>query len=106
MPEDQSPDTIVVVPIEDSLDLHTFRPGEVSNLLDDYLGAAAEKGFREVVVIHGKGTGALRERVHAILRKHPQVAGFKQADAGRGGWGATVVALRIEETPSSQSDQR
>ena len=85
---------IVVMPIEDSLDLHTFVPREVKNLLDDYLEAACEKGFEEVRIIHGKGTGVLRERVQAILRKHPLVASFQQADEPRGGWGATIAVLR------------
>lgn len=97
---------LVVVPIEDSIDLHTFQPREVKALLDDYLEAAMEKGFREVTVIHGKGTGVLRERVHALLRKHPLVTGFKLADAARGSWGATIVALKIKGTASAESDQR
>jgi dsDNA-specific endonuclease/ATPase MutS2 len=84
---------IVVIPISDSLDLHTFRPGEVRDLLDDYLNEARDKGFAEVRIIHGKGTGALRQRVHAILEKHPLVLTFRLADDSRGGWGATVVFL-------------
>ncbi len=106
MTEDPMHEEPVVVPIEDCLDLHTFRPGEVRDLLDDYFEAAQEKGFREVRVIHGKGTGALRERVHAILRKHPLVVGFKDAEVARGGWGATVVLLKSRDTGSASSDQR
>jgi dsDNA-specific endonuclease/ATPase MutS2 len=83
----------VVLPIEDSLDLHAFQPREVKELLDDYLEAACEKGFREVLIIHGKGQGVLRERVHAILKKHPRVLSLRQADASGGGWGATVAVL-------------
>jgi DNA-nicking Smr family endonuclease len=85
---------VIVLPIEDSLDLHTFRPREVKELLNDYLEAAHEKGFREVVIIHGKGQGILRQRVCAILERHPLVLSFRQADAGSGGWGATVAVLR------------
>ncbi|MHC1745437.1 MAG: Smr/MutS family protein [Syntrophobacteraceae bacterium] len=106
MNDDPGPDDIVVVPIEDSIDLHTFQPREVKDLLDDYLRAAMEKGFREVTVIHGKGTGVLRERVHSVLRKHPRVVGFKQAEAVGGGWGATVVSLKMEEPASARSDHR
>lgn len=87
-------DEPIIVPIEDSLDLHTFRPGEVRELLDDYLTAASEKGFREVRIIHGKGTGQLKQRVRSILERHPLVASFKQAEGSRGGWGATVVTLK------------
>jgi len=83
-----------VVPIEDSLDLHTFRPGEVRELLDDYLELASEKGFSEVRIIHGKGTGQLKRRVQSILAGHPLVASMRQAEGSRGGWGATVVILK------------
>lgn len=88
------PEEPVVVPIEESLDLHTFQPREVKDLLYDYLEAACEKGFQEVRIIHGKGSGTLRERVHAILKKHPLVVSFQEAEPTRGGWGATVVVLR------------
>jgi dsDNA-specific endonuclease/ATPase MutS2 len=91
---EEFPEDPVRVPIEDSLDLHTFRPGEIKELLEDYLAAALEKGFEEVRIIHGKGTGQLRRRVQAILERHPLVASFRQADDSRGGWGATVVFLK------------
>jgi len=85
----------IVLPIEDSLDLHTFQAREVKDLLDDYLQAAAEKGFREVRIIHGKGKGMLRAMVQAALKRHPLVISFRQADAPRGGgWGATIAVLR------------
>ena len=84
----------IVIPIEDFLDLHAFRPGEVRDLLDDYLEEAWKKGFREVRIIHGKGTGMLRGRVHGILAKHPLVLTYREADTRDGGWGATVVALK------------
>ena len=86
-------DTPLVLAMEDSLDLHTFQPGEVRELLDDYLEAAFTKGFREVLIIHGKGQGVLRRRVRGILGAHPKVADFRDAEPGRGGWGATVVDL-------------
>ena len=87
----------MVLPIEDSLDLHTFQPREVKELLDDYLEAACEKGFREVLIIHGKGEGVLRRRVQAILKKHPRVLSLHQADASSGGWGATVAVQKSDE---------
>lgn len=87
----------VVVPIEDSIDLHTFQPREIRDLVPDYLEAARDKGFTEVRIIHGKGTGTLREMVRSILRKHPLVASFRQADAGSGGWGASVVVLKEKQ---------
>lgn len=88
------PEEVVVVPITEELDLHHFQPREVGSLVPEYLEAAQAAGFVRVRVVHGKGTGALRERVHAILRRHPAVASFALADERRGGWGATVVELR------------
>jgi dsDNA-specific endonuclease/ATPase MutS2 len=85
----------VEMEITDTLDLHTFAPREVKALVSDYLDLAAEKGFTDVRIIHGKGIGNLRRIVHAVLEKHPRVAGFRLADgAGGGGWGATLVTLR------------
>ncbi len=96
------PEEVVYAPIEDSIDLHTFQPREVKNLLHDYLEAACEKGFREVRIIHGKGTGVLRNKVQSILKNHPLVDSFITADPFRGGWGATVVSLKCE--PGSPSE--
>lgn len=84
-------------PVQETLDLHTFSPSESASLIDDYLRAAADKGYSEVVIVHGKGTGKLRRRVHGVLSTHPMVAGFREAEPWRGGWGATVVALAMAE---------
>jgi hypothetical protein len=86
-------DAPVFLPVEASLDLHTFRPAEVEDLLDDYLEAACRHGLREVLIIHGKGQGILRRRVRSILSAHPRVVGFRDAEPRRGGWGAAVVEL-------------
>lgn len=81
-------------PITDEIDLHTFRPAEVPDLLETYFAECVRRGLREVRVIHGKGTGALREKVHACLRRSPHVAMFRPADETGGGWGATRVVLQ------------
>jgi dsDNA-specific endonuclease/ATPase MutS2 len=47
--------------------------------------------------VHGKGTGILRARVHAVLKKLPTVASFGLAGENAGGWGATIVRLKPEE---------
>lgn len=82
------------IPITGELDLHTFPPSEVEPLIGDYLEACLEKGIYTVRVIHGKGTGRLRQRVHAVLARHRLVERFSQAPADAGGWGATRVWLR------------
>lgn len=81
-------------PINGVLDLHTFQAREVKDLLPDYLHECRMKGILDVRVIHGKGTGALRETVHAILKRLPEVVSFKLADETAGSWGATLVMLR------------
>ena len=78
----------------DELDLHTFRPADVADLVDEYLQEAQRRGFPTVRIIHGKGTGALRRTVHAVLDRHPAVVSYRLADERAGGWGATLVELR------------
>src|SRR5207302_159918 len=78
---------------EDALDLHAFAPKDVASVVDDYLREAQRAGFREVRLIHGRGTGTQRATVRALLARHPLVAGFADAPPERGGWGATVVTL-------------
>ena len=84
----------VHVPVEDALDLHAFAPRDVASVVDEYLREAHRRGYREVRVIHGRGTGTQRRIVQSVLAAHPSVAGFADAPPERGGWGATVVALK------------
>jgi len=84
----------VVVPIEDEIDLHAYNPRDVKEVVEEYLYQCRRRGFPEVRVIHGRGTGALRETVRATLRRNPHVLSFDDAPAASGGWGATLVTLR------------
>jgi len=87
-------DSPVTVPIDGTLDLHTFNPREVKDLLPEYLAVCRERGILQVRVIHGKGTGSMQRTVHSILARLPEVASFKLAGEDGGGWGATIVILR------------
>lgn len=81
-------------PIDGTLDLHLFKPAEVGDLVPEYLAECRKRGILQVRIVHGKGTGQLRGRVHAILRQLPGVASFGLAPEGMGGWGATVVKMK------------
>ena len=87
-------DDPIHVPIEDALDLHSFGPRDVASVVEEYLRAAHERGFREVRIIHGRGIGVQRSIVRAVLSRHLLVISFADAPPARGGWGATIVHLR------------
>lgn len=84
----------VILPIEDVLDLHQFRPGDIPDLIQDYVAACREKGLYSVRIIHGKGKGIQKSRVRVLLEKNPDVVNFQDAPMDAGGWGATLVQIR------------
>jgi DNA-nicking Smr family endonuclease len=92
--EDTGP---VELPIDGTLDLHAFRPEEVKDLVTEWLEACRKRGILEVRIVHGKGTGALRRTVEAVLARSPAVLSFRLADEAGGGWGATLATLRRQD---------
>lgn len=88
--------TPITYEITDVLDLHTFNPKEVVELVNDYLTACHEKKIDMVRIVHGKGAGILKRRVHSILSRHPLVNTFTIAPPEAGGWGATLVQLTFD----------
>jgi DNA-nicking Smr family endonuclease len=97
MAEDDSnafPSEPVPLPIDGTLDLHAFPPAQAKDLVNDYLAACQERGLHEVRIIHGKGIGALKRTVHALLARHPEVIVFHLDSELFSGAGATVVRLR------------
>jgi dsDNA-specific endonuclease/ATPase MutS2 len=93
-------DTPVVFPIGPEIDLHTFRPADVPDLLEEYLRECHERGMTEVRIVHGRGTGQLRATVRAVLGRSPVVVSYADAPPASGGWGATVATLR-HDPPAS-----
>lgn len=92
--DDWDPEAVVELPIDGTLDLHAFSPKDIKHLVPDYLEACRARGILVVRVVHGKGTGALRRSVHALLDRLTFVAGYRLADPSSGAWGATLVTLR------------
>lgn len=79
--------------ISNELDLHTFLPNELGDLIPDYIGLCLQKDISRIRIIHGKGIGTIRETVHTLLRRDPRVLSFELASEEEGGWGATVAWL-------------
>ena len=83
----------VELPIDGELDLHLFHPRDVKMLIPDYLDECKQRGISDVRIVHGKGTGALRETVHAILKRRPDVLTYYLTDHN---WGSTSVVLNLK----------
>jgi dsDNA-specific endonuclease/ATPase MutS2 len=92
--EDFSKGLPVKVPLTDVLDLHSFVPSEVKDVVREWLDAVYEEGYRAVRIIHGKGTGTQRQTVRKLLARDLRVEDFGDAPLEAGGWGATWVKLR------------
>ena len=89
------------VPIEDALDLHTFAPRDVASVVEEYIHAAHQAGFREVRLIHGRGKGVQRAIVQRVLDTHPLVEEYR--DATETHLGATVARLREPPSPEASA---
>jgi dsDNA-specific endonuclease/ATPase MutS2 len=86
-------DDLMDFPIDGVLDLHTFQPADVKDLVPEYLAECRRRDILQVRIIHGKGIGTLRRIVQELLEKLPYVKSYRTADEGAGGWGATIVEL-------------
>ncbi len=93
MHDDFVDDEMYEMPIDGTLDLHTFDPKDVKQLIPDYIDACLEKGITKLRIVHGKGKGVLRRIVHSELEKHPAVLSYRHEGGSGGSWGATVVDL-------------
>ena len=84
----------VVVPIQDTIDLHPFAPKDIPSVVEEYIGECLRHGIYVVRIIHGRGMGVQRNIVRSLLERHAHVASFQDAPPEAGGWGATVVRLK------------
>lgn len=79
--------------VDSELRIRRMRIDEAMPKLDYYLNAAFMAGLPWVRIVHGKGTGVLRQAVHEVLAEHPLVKSFRFGDWGEGGAGVTVVEM-------------
>jgi dsDNA-specific endonuclease/ATPase MutS2 len=79
--------------VASSLDLRGARVEEALEMLEAYLDAAARADAGRVTVVHGHGSGAMRDAVRRVLGEHPLVREWRPGERGEGGDGATVVTL-------------
>ena len=84
----------VVLPVQDTIDLHPFAPKDIPSVVEEYIRECIRNGIYAVRIIHGRGLGVQRRIVQSILKQHPNVVSFQDAPPEAGGWGATVVQLR------------
>ena len=83
----------VRVPIESEINLHAFNPRDIPSVVQEYIDAAADAGFREVRLVHGRGRGVQRGIVQATLDRHPRVLEFRDDTAAH--LGATIATLVV-----------
>ena len=81
------------MPVIDEVHLRHLTVDEALLKLDKYLNDALMAGLYQVRVVHGKGTGTLRQVVRKQLAKHPLVKSYRPGGYGEGGAGVTIVEL-------------
>jgi DNA-nicking Smr family endonuclease len=94
-----SEDDTVRIPIEEAIDLHPFAPRDVVSVVDEYLYAAHDAGFRLVRLVHGRGKGVQRAATQRLLSTHPLVEAYW--DAPETHLGATIVRLKDSKEDAS-----
>ena len=93
--EEELPGEMVSIPLTGELDLHPFAPRDIPSVVEEYVRACHGKGVRHLRLAHGRGRGVQRAAVRRVLATLPEVRSFDDAPPGAGGWGATVVELRL-----------
>lgn len=93
-PKRQTATTSTAAPAKPELDLRGERYEDAVQRLEKYLDEVVLAGYREVHIIHGKGTGALRKGVKEYLKNHPSVKSTRDGGMNEGGIGNTVAELK------------
>ncbi|MCU0241694.1 MAG: Smr/MutS family protein [Vicinamibacteria bacterium] len=90
----QFAESVVVLEITDTLDLHSFPPRDMPVIIAEYLDLCRERGLLNVRLIHGRGRGVQRAVVIRLLTQRDDVLEFGDAPPQSGGWGSTLVRLK------------
>lgn len=98
LPIDDKIAETVELEITTEIDLHTFAPRDIPNVVRAYLEEARARNFCVVRIVHGKGKGVQRAVVRKILDETAFVESYADAAPYSGGWGATLVRLRRRES--------
>lgn len=82
---------IIKIELEDELDLHHFSPKDAKVVLLEFIEIAAQKGKKQIRIVHGKGISTIKTIVHKELARNSKVLSFHDDGAN---WGATVAFLK------------
>ncbi len=82
-------------PIDGTLDLHMFAAEDTKEVVLEYIRECLAVGIHSIRIVHGKGIGVKREIVRSLLDDHPNVVAYRHESGSGGGWGATVVDLKL-----------
>jgi len=85
------------VEVTDVLDLHGFQPGQIEEVVTEFIGHAARSGIRLVRIIHGKGKSRIKHEVRTVLCRSGLVEEFGDCSPDQGGWGATRAVINMPE---------
>lgn len=82
--------------VTDVLDLHGFFPEQIEEMLTAFIDNAVDQGYRHCRIIHGKGKSKLKWLTRKFLETCPAVIDFYDAPPELGGWGATMVEIKVK----------
>lgn len=86
-PGRETREKVIEMVIDGFLDLHAFQPAEIKSLIPDYRCECQPRGIVQIQIVHGKGSGSLRNLVHKVLDRLPMVKSYEYAPEGN--WGVT-----------------
>jgi DNA-nicking Smr family endonuclease len=90
-------DQPIEYPIDGTLDLHQFAPGDTKEVLLEYIDECLRQQIHSLRIVHGKGKGVQRRIVESVLSQHESVKHYRHEGGSGGSWGALVVDLESRD---------